>query len=203
MRQYRKIIFSIFVLVDILTISSCSKSDKEKSPTFVTVKQLQKEIEKSNDKYKVVFIYDTECGQCERHFRYINDVFYKQSNNGDDIEYLLVTLSDEWKIRNPNFEEFIKYDNVKLFSIRDTTQQISTANEDMVTNIVGALIQDTSNVFLYNGYPYTIIYSKDTKQVLKTINEEYKDKFNLCNLVEIGQQSLSDIDFSKPVLSSK
>ena len=144
MGQYSKIIFSILIFSGILTITSCIKSNKEKSPTFVTVKQLQKEIEKNNDKYKVVFIYDTECGQCERHFRYINDVFYKQSNNSDDIEYFLVTLSDEWKIINPSFEEFIKYDNVKLFSIRDTIQQFSTANEDMVTNIVGALIQDTS-----------------------------------------------------------
>ncbi len=56
MRQYRKIIFSIFILVGILTIASCSKSNKEKSPTFVTVKQLQKEIEKINDKYKFFII---------------------------------------------------------------------------------------------------------------------------------------------------
>lgn len=201
MINHTQIVFKTLLLIICLINLSCSHSNKDRQPTIVTVEQLDHYINKYDDCYKIVFIYNPRCSQCESHFMYINEVFSRKQHK-EKIKYYFVTLENSWKMTDINFFRFIEQKDVFLLSVKDSNKDFAITNKERIENIVQYLAKD-STIYTYNGYPYTIIYSKDNK-ILKTIcSIANKTEILLTTLPEVEEWDLSDLDFSDYIISKE
>ncbi len=176
----------LFLIFLFIFLYACNEQNNN-LPHCTTVNELRKEVLSEKDCYKIVFLYDSSCGQCERHFNYMCNTFDKNENI-DSIKYYLVSLSKYWTLPDTSFNNFVHKNNVNTY--------IDTNNS--AKSFVKELVTDTS-IFLHNGTPYTIIFSPDNKILKSICNIDDTIVLFLTNTADLNLEHLSEIDFSKPL----
>ena len=113
---------------------------------------------------------------------------FDKKENIDSVKYYLVSLSKYWTLPDTSFNNFVHKKNVNTY--------IDTNNS--AKSFVKELVTDTS-IFLHDGTPYTIIFSKDNKILKSICNINDTIVLFLTNTADLNSEHLSEIDFSKPL----